>query len=233
MINKLITNYLIAYTSTKQYSKHFCLIIIYLLISTNVFALEQIKSGVKILDGSSAPDSIIFFDDEGNKYSLDKFEGKTILLVFWATWCSACTHEMVNLDVLQKDFRKLPFVVVPVSQDYQGIEVIKKYYKNNDIRYLPIYHDFKNQLFKAFAIVGIPTAILIDQDGKMLISFVGNINWYDEAIRSLLVSKIPGNHLEPKNSYQGQPLNQTVNVPPKSEAREDKNVAPSEIINKQ
>ncbi|WP_410520629.1 TlpA family protein disulfide reductase [Candidatus Tisiphia endosymbiont of Piscicola geometra] len=206
----------------RKYSKRFFLIVTCLLIGTNSFALDQIKSGVKMLDLSSVPDTVVFFDDKGEKYSLDNFEGKTILLVFWATWCASCIKEMPDLDVLQKDFRKLPFAIIPVSQDYQGIEIIQKYYKDYEIRYLPIYHDFKNQLFKAFSIVGLPTAILINPDGKMLVSFVGAINWYDEGIRNIILSNIPGNHPEPKNSYHEQTLNQSVNKQLKPKEQEDK-----------
>ncbi len=226
MINKLIGNIFVIYMHIKKYSKQFFLIVTYLLISTNSFALDQIKSGVKMLDLSSVPDTVVFFDDKGEKYSLDNFEGKTILLVFWATWCASCIKEMPDLDVLQKDFRKLPFAIIPVSQDYQGIEIIQKYYKDYDIRYLPIYHDFKNQLFKAFSIVGLPTAILINPDGKMLVSFVGTINWYDEEIRNIILSNIPGNHPEPKNSYREQTLNQPVNKQLKSEEQENKDEKP-------
>lgn len=226
MINKLIGNIFVIYMHIRKYSKRFFLIVTYLLISTNSFALDQIKSGVKMLDLSSVPDTVVFFDDKGEKYSLDNFEGKTILLVFWATWCASCIKEMPDLDVLQKDFRKLPFAIIPVSQDYQGIEIIQKYYKDYDIRYLPIYHDFKNQLFKAFSIVGLPTAILINPDGKMLVSFVGTINWYDEEIRNIILSNIPGNHPEPKNSYREQTLNQPVNKQLKPEEQENKDEKP-------
>ncbi len=205
-----------------KYCKYFSLIILLLVISTNSLALEQIKSGVKMLDGYNVPDSVYFFDEKGEKRSLDQFEGKTILLVFWATWCASCVKEMPDLDILQKDFRKLPFEIIPISQDYQGIEVIQKYYKNYDIRYLPIYHDFKNQLFKALSIISIPTAILISPDGKMLISFVGDINWYDEEIRKVILTNILGDYPQPKNSYQEQSLNQPVNKIIKTQEQQEK-----------
>jgi hypothetical protein len=123
---------------------------------------------------------------------------------------------MPDLDMLQKDFRKLPFTIIPISQDYQGVEVVKKYYKDYGIRYLPIYHDFKNQLFKALSIVGIPTAILISPEGKMLVSFIGSISWFDEEIRDIILTHVPGNYPEPKNSYQEQLFSQPVNKPIKA-----------------
>lgn len=195
--------------------KYFLIFIAHLLFSASCFAVEPIKfesnkPNIKILDGSNVPDSIIFYNEKEEKFSLDQFEGKTILLVFWATWCPSCVKEMPDLDILQKDFRKLAFEVIPVSQDYTGIKTVQDYYKNYDIRYLPIFHDYQNQLFKAFSIVGLPTSILIDADGKKLIAFVGEINWYDEEIRNIILSHIAGNNFLPKNSYRDQPLNQSV-----------------------
>ena len=37
-----------------------------------------------------------FFDSEGNKVYLDQYEGSTILLVFWATWCGPCMRAAVE-----------------------------------------------------------------------------------------------------------------------------------------
>ncbi len=197
------------YMILKNYSKYFFVIIASLLLTTTSFASSQSgKPTIKFLNGSNVPDNVIFFDEEKNQYSLDQFEGKTILLVFWATWCAACIKEMPDLDILQKDFRKLPFEVIPVSEDYQGIKVIQEHFKSYQIRYLPIFHDYKNQLFKAFAIVGIPTSILISSDGKKIASFTGNTNWHDEKIREIILSNIPGNYPDPKNSYNEGSLNQ-------------------------
>jgi len=89
-----------------------------------------------------------FFDANGNKVYLDQYEGNTILLVFWATWCGSCVGELPSLDNLQKDFRKLPFKIIAVSEDYQGIEVVKKYFSENEIRHLEIFHDYQNNLFR-------------------------------------------------------------------------------------
>jgi len=165
------------------------------------------ESPVEQLIGSSVPDNVIFYDEEKNQYSLDQFEGKTILLVFWATWSANCIKEMPDLDMLQKDFRKLPFSVIPISEDYQDVKVVKEYFKGYQIRYLPIYHDYRNQLFKALNIVSLPTSILIDPNGKIVTCFFGSTNWYDEKVRDTILSAIPGDYPEPKNSYSGQSLN--------------------------
>ncbi|MFA1688550.1 TlpA disulfide reductase family protein [Candidatus Rickettsia barbariae] len=197
----------------RNYNKYLIYIIVFLL-SIIIFIpkiharlYEQPKDKLAFLRGSSVPDNIIFFDEEKNQYSLDQFEGKTILLVFWATWSAPCVKEMPDLDMLQKDFRKLPFSVIPISEDYQDIKVVKEYFKSYQIRYLPLYHDYRNELFKALWVVSLPTSILIDPNGKIVTSFVGNTNWYDEKVRGTILSAISGNYPEPKNSYNAQLLN--------------------------
>ncbi|MFV9929595.1 MAG: TlpA disulfide reductase family protein [Rickettsia endosymbiont of Haemaphysalis japonica] len=215
----------------RNYNKYLIYIIVFLL-SIIIFIpkihaklYEKSKDKLAFLRGSSVPDNIIFFDEEKNQYSLDQFEGKTILLVFWATWSAPCVKEMPDLDMLQKDFRKLPFSVIPISEDYQDIKVVKEYFKSYQIRYLLIYHDYRNELFKALGVVSLPTSILIDPNGKIVTSFVGNTNWYDEKVRDTILSTIPGNYPEPKNSYNEQSLNKPAKpLPP---IKKDAIVTPS------
>ncbi|MEG8230652.1 TlpA disulfide reductase family protein [Candidatus Rickettsia tasmanensis] len=215
----------------RNYNKYLIYIIVFLL-SIIIFIpkihaklYEKPKDKLAFLRGSSVPDNIIFFDEEKNQYSLDQFEGKTILLVFWATWSAPCVKEMPDLDMLQKDFRKLPFSVIPISEDYQDIKVVKEYFKSYHIRYLPIYHDYRNELFKALGVVSLPTSILIDPNGKIVTSFVGNTNWYDEKVRDTILAAIPGNYPEPKNSYNEQSLNKPAKpLPP---IKKDAIVTPS------
>lgn len=183
-------------------NKYFLLFFLFLFSVGPVFASKIIP--VQQLD---IPDEVEFFDEDGNKVFLDQFENKTILLLFWATWCSSCVKEMPDLDVLQKDFRKLPFEVIAVSEDFHGVNVVKDYFKRQGIRHLKIYHDHKNRLFQAFSVIGLPTAFLINRDSKIVSAFLGGTNWYDEEVRELILSQIPGNHAMPKNSYDSNSLN--------------------------
>lgn len=163
-------------------------------------------------ESSFVPDAN-FFDIDGNKVFLDQFEGKTILVSFWATWCGSCVEELPSLDILQKDFRKLPFEVLAISEDFKGIAVAEEHFNKYGIRHLKLYHDYKNSLFKAFSVIGLPTAFLIDPEGKIKIIFKGNTKWHDESIRDILLSEIPGNPETPKNSYNTTSLNKKIAPP--------------------
>ena len=175
------------------------------------FSAKADKTIITNIDAEAifAPDTA-FFNEKSEKVYLDQFEGKTILLVFWATWCGSCADELPSLDILQKDFKKLPFEVIAVSEDYNGLEVITKYFKDNEIRHLKIYHDYQNQLFKAMDVAGLPTAFLIDPDGKIKTIFKGVIKWQDNTMRELILNKIPGNPEMPKNSFKEKALNNII-----------------------
>lgn len=146
------------------------------------------------------------FDPYGNKVFLDQFEGETILLVFWATWCGNCVHDLTSLDNLQKDFKKLPFKVIALSEDFQDIEIVQNHFERLKIRHLKVYHDRQNQIFKAFDIVGLPTAYLINASGKLKLSFKGSVKWHDNEIRTMILEEIEGVHELPKNTYKAQSL---------------------------
>jgi len=190
------------------------------IILTYSFAGGSLASNATILkpEGLFAPD-VNFFDSEGGKIYLDQFEGKTILLVFWATWCGTCITEMPSLDNLQKDFRKLPFEIVAVSEDFQGIDIAKKHFTENGIRHLKVFHDRQNQLFNAMSVAGLPTAFLINPEGKVKIIFKGLFKWHSEEIRDMVLAEIEGWSAKPKNTHKEISLNQKIS-PQKNEPEE-------------
>lgn len=169
-----------------------------------------------------------FYDEDGNKIFLDEYEGETILLVFWATWCGNCVNDLTSLDNLQKDFRKLPFKVIALSEDFQNIDIVKKHFDRIQIRNLKIFHDRQNQIFRAFDIVGLPTSYLINSSGKLKLAFKGSVKWHDNEIRKMILNEIDGNYELPKNTYKVKNIvekndfNNDNKIETKNEKTEDK-----------
>lgn len=152
------------------------------------------------------PDSIALFDAKNEKFYLDEIEDKPILLVFWATWCMHCVKEMASLDVLKKDFRKLPIEILAISEDYQGTPAVKKFYAIQEIRHLDILHDYKFKLFSALNLTSLPYAYIIDENKKIVLSFDGSVSWHDPKIRQIILDYVPGNQVMPQNTYKAELL---------------------------
>ena len=75
-------------------------------------ALEQVL-GTSIIEGA-------FGDLEGGSRLLAEFEGQTLLLHIWATWCAPCIAEMPALERLQESYRDHRLTVVNLSGRTRG-----------------------------------------------------------------------------------------------------------------
>ncbi len=120
---------------------------------------------------------------DGQETSLAAFQGQVVLLNFWATWCAPCVREMPSLDRLQAELRGEGLAVVAVSQDFAGLELVQPFFERLKLENLAIYLDSDGALGKAFGIVGLPTTLLIDRQGRVVGGLEGPAEWdSDEAV---------------------------------------------------
>lgn len=113
-------------------------------------------------------------------FKLDSFKGKTLLVNFWATWCSACIKEMPELSALQDELsvQKIQIIGIGIDNQDRIIEFAKKY----DIHY-PIYMtDISGQ--ELLSESGnqsdvLPYTLLIDRKGIIQKTYLGRLNMND------------------------------------------------------
>lgn len=120
---------------------------------------------------------------DGQETSLAAFQGRVVLLNFWATWCAPCVREMPSLDRLQAKLRGEGLAVVAVSEDFAGLELVQPFFERLKLENLAIYLDSDGALGKAFGIAGLPTTLLIDRLGRVVGGLEGPAEWdSDEAV---------------------------------------------------
>ena len=78
----------------------FLIIFIFLISSSFASEVNDIKNLV-INKELKKYDGLMFIDAKNRQFNLSDYEGKLILLNFWATWCVPCKKEMPSLDSLQ------------------------------------------------------------------------------------------------------------------------------------
>lgn len=118
-----------------------------------------------------------FVDGQGQNLKLDDFHGRVVLLNIWATWCVPCRDEMPTLDALQARLGGDDFHVLPLSIDRGGLRPVRQFYDEIGIQHVGMYLAESIRVMAAFAVVGLPTTILIDREGFELGRLVGPSEW--------------------------------------------------------
>ena len=141
-------------------------------------ALAQEAPQGFVLYGSAQPlPDARFVDASGASLRLSAFRGKVLLLNVWATWCGPCRKEMPTLDRLQAKLGGGDFQVIPLSTDSRGFEAIDVFFREIGATHLGKFLDVYNEAMGNLNIVGIPTTLLIDRQGRELGRLVGPAEW--------------------------------------------------------
>ncbi len=141
------------------------------------------KDNFTLLDPPVPAPQAPFSDASGRELTLAKFEGRVVLLNFWATWCAPCVREMPTLDRVQVKLGGDGLSVVAVSEDRGGLDVVDPFLKQLGLKHLEIYLDPRGTLAREFGLAGLPTTLLIDAEGRLVGGLEGPAEWdSDEAL---------------------------------------------------
>ena len=124
--------------------------------------------------------SLIFEDFSGNEINLKDYQGKLVLINFWATWCSPCKKEMPSLDVLYKDNNFKNLEVLAVNMEHPNKIKTKKYFSDLNIKNLKIFFDNNLNFVKELKLRGVPTTVFINKKGEEFARIIGEVNFQDK-----------------------------------------------------
>jgi thiol-disulfide isomerase/thioredoxin len=133
---------------------------------------------------------VSFVDGTGAAKSLKNFRGKTVLLNLWATWCAPCREEMPSLDRLKADLGSEKFDVVALAVDRTGLEAARKFLDKIKIEHLDLYADPSTRSGSALRVVGMPTTILIDAEGREIGRLPGPAAWDSPDAKRLIEASL-------------------------------------------
>jgi thiol-disulfide isomerase/thioredoxin len=151
------------------------------------------KGEVAALTMATAPlqlPDLAFQDSEGKTRKLSEWNGRTVLVNLWATWCVPCRKEMPALDKLQETLGSKDFEVVAINIDTRDPEKPKNFLKDGSLTKLAYFHDQKARVFQdlksAGRALGMPTSVLVDGAGCEIATIAGPAEWASEDAMKLI-----------------------------------------------
>jgi len=136
---------------------------------------------------ASPPAPLIpILDAKGNTLNFSDFHGKVVLLNLWATWCAPCVREMPSLDRLQVEMGSDKFMVLALSIDREGLEVVTPFFKQLGLKSLAVFLDPKGKATKSFRLRGLPTSYIIDHRGRIAGELMGPAEWDTDEAKALM-----------------------------------------------
>ncbi|MBI1493651.1 TlpA disulfide reductase family protein [Halocynthiibacter styelae] len=130
----------------------------------------------------------VFTDPQGGEHTLADYQGKYVLLNFWATWCTPCRVEMPSLDRLQARLGGDQFAVVPVATSHNPQAAIDRFWTEAEIENLPILLDPSRALAADFGALSLPLTIILNPEGKEVARLIGDAEWDSDSAIAILAA---------------------------------------------
>ena len=115
---------------------------------------------------SDAPD-VQFYDADGKQVRLSDFEGKPVVINFWASWVTPSREEIPVFQAAYDAYRdRVTFLMINVTDGAQETHnSARQYWQDLDTR-LPVYYDLDSGATAGFRVATIPSTFFINAQGK-------------------------------------------------------------------
>ena len=125
-------------------------------------------------------------DIDGNETKLSDYQGKIVVLNFWAVWCTYCKLEMPDLNELNQELEKEGDAVILAVDVMETHDVVSEYLDSENIN-LKVLMDEDGSVAATYGIEGYPTTFILNPDGSLYGYIPGAT---DKKTLEMLINKI-------------------------------------------
>lgn len=152
--------------------------------------LEALREGdMKKLAFHASPEDapgIEFETEDGSTRTLADYEGRHVVLNFWATWCAPCREEMPTLSALQETLGSDDFAVVTIATGRNPPPAMKKFFDDIGVDNLPLHRDPKSALARDMGVFGLPITVLLDPQSREIARLQGDADWNSDSAQAII-----------------------------------------------
>ncbi|MDX1965626.1 MAG: redoxin domain-containing protein [Planctomycetaceae bacterium] len=129
-------------------------------------------------------------------FSTASYRGKTLLVLYWATWCQPCKEDLPKLRALYQQYQNRGFEIVgvcldvPVGTRAQQVAQLQPYLEANKVPWPQVYEEggLNSAPAVQYGVFSLPTMFLIDDKG-LVVSRSSSVDELTAVLPQLLTSK--------------------------------------------
>ncbi len=149
-------------------------------LAAGLYAGYKARQGTPEATALAALMATPFTTPEGESVTLERWRGKTLLVNFWATWCTPCREEMPLFSATQAQYAANGVQFVGIAID--SAEPVQAFARQLGISYpLLVSNAAGLELARRLGnrVGGLPYTVVIDAEGRLMHAHLGQVREND------------------------------------------------------